>query len=450
MSDTAEQPMRDASCQGDPVTYMRIFKTWLPLGITQFLMSAEDPFYVAVIMRLQYPKLELGALYSYMWPILLLISSAVFTLNTVGNVYATNIRNLRRIQTMSFLLGLFLTLTLIGIAFTPLREFLLFTLMAVPDTEFSMAVTALQICTIYPVVAAMNYIYQGILIRGGHASHILVARCIRFGVGLVVLLVGLQTGWLGGAALGAMAIMLSLLLQTLYLSWKSRKCTQELNDNPLEEAFVRVSALIKFTIPLAITPILMSISGLVMAAAIGRLPAVVVSLAVWPVVTNFSNIGMWMGNSYNQVAVKHYESHADRDKLFRFGLILGVALSGITMLFIISGLFDYALINLENLDPNTARISINAMWFLAPLPFFYTMNALYSGLLSKTKKTMPILISQLIALVIVVLMLLATINLDPFMGVYVVSASSVVAMAVAMLWVWYAWRKKLHHIPAGM
>ena len=85
-----------------PLSYWRIFKTWLPLGMTQFLMAAEDPLYVAVIMRLSFPKLELGALYSYMWPILLLIGSAVFTLRTVGNVFGTNLANIRRVKVLAF------------------------------------------------------------------------------------------------------------------------------------------------------------------------------------------------------------------------------------------------------------------------------------------------------------------------------------------------------------
>ena len=102
---------------------------------------------------------------------------------------------------------------------------------------------------------------------------------------------------------------------------------------------------------------------------------------------------------------------------------------------------EAAIAGLDPGDPETARISMNAMWFLVPLPFLYTMNAFYSGLLSKAKRTMPILESQMASLLIVTLMVLATVNLDPIKGVYVVSASSVVAMSVAYLWVWFAWRR---------
>ena len=450
MPDAAAQSDGSLNAGKDPVSYWRIFKTWLPLGMTQFLMAAEDPLYVAVIMRLQFPKLELGALYSYMWPILLLISSAVFTLVTVGNVFATNVHNLRKIKTLSFTLGAVCTLMICVFAFTPLGRLFMLEVMAIPNSELDMALNALKICSIYPVVAAMNQIYQGTLIRSGRALHVFLARTVRFGAGLAVLLVGLKTSWASGAVLGAVAITLSLLLQTIYLWWKSRICTTRLKENPLETEVVKTSALIRFTIPLSITPILGSITGLVMAAAIGRLPGVVVSLAIWPVVTNFNNIGLGMGQSYDQVTVKHYASNADRKRLMKFGVILGILLSIITALFIVSGVFHYALRSLENLDENNSKISINAMWFLTAMPFLYTMVSYYSGLLAKSMKTIPILISQTFSLLLVTLMLLATINLEPFMGVYVVSAASVVASGVSVLWLWYSWRKMIPHLSAGV
>lgn len=433
--------------QDPPLTYRRIFKTWLPLGMTQFLMAAEDPLYVAVIMRLSFPKLELGALYSYMWPILVLISSAVFTMNTVGNVFGTNLENLRKIKFLAFGLGLLCTCILGLFAFTPIGPLFLVEVMAIPNSELPMALNAIRICAIYPLAAAINLVFQGILIRGGYASQILVSRVIRFAIGLAVLLIGLQTKLADGAVLGALAVATSLVGQTLYVWWKSRLCYKQLEEFALEKDVVSAINLIKFTIPLAITPICGSIIGLIMAAALGRLPGVVISLAVWPVITNFNNIGLGMGESFDQVTVKHYSTDHDRVLLRRFGIVLGIALTGLTVLFIVTGFFHFALRTLEDLDITTAQISTNAMWFLTAMPFLYAMGSYYSGLLAKTMNTVPILISQVIALAIVAVMLLATVNLEPFLGVYVVAASSVVAGVISLLWMFRCWRKVLPSVP---
>ncbi len=424
-----------------PVTYSSVLKIWLPLGLTQFLVMAEDPIYVAVLMRLQYPELELGALFSYAWPILLLIGSAVFILNTVGNVFATNLKNVRRLERLAAGFGLSLTLVLVAIAFSPLSTLIFRDVMAVPKSELDMSVAALQIFSLYPAVKGLNQLYQGILIRGGRTIEILVSRCIRFAIGMVVLLVGLKTEWLAGAVLGASAWVGALIVQTVYLFIRCQPIIHHLRDHPIDEDVVGLRNLVRFTIPLSITPILTGISALVMSAAIGRLPGVIVSLAVWPVITNFSSIGTAIGASYNQVTVKLAETSADRSRLLKFALVLGFLLTAVNALFIVSGLFFYALRTMEKLDLETARISLNAMWFLMPLPFIYTMNAYYSGLLAKAKKTMPILESQMASLLIVTMVVLATVNLEPFRGVYVVSAVSVAANLVACLWVWSAWRK---------
>jgi|GEM_PF-6281600 len=426
-----------------PASYWGIFKTWLPLGLTQFLMAAEDPIYIAVIMRLSLPRLELGALYSYAWPVLLLVSAMVFTLNTVGNVFGTNVKNLRKIKIMSLLLGTFGSLTVCLFVFTPFGRYFLSEVMAVPDAELEMSLSALKVFLIYPVTIAMKFIYQGILIRNGYASQILISRVIRFFVGLLVLLVGLKTQWVEGAVLGALGVCVSLLLQTGYLGLKSWKITKQLKSKPIELDVVKTSKLVTFAVPLLITPILGSIGGLIMAAAIGRLPGVVVSLAIWPVVCNFNNIGLGMGQTFDQVTVKHYQKHRDRIKLFRFAIVLGLVLTAVTTLFVISGVFHYVLRSLENIDQGNSEISIHAMWFLIAMPLLYTMISYYSGLLSKIKTTVPILVSQAFSLLIVTLMLLATVNLEPFMGVYVVACSSVVASLVSLFWLWYSWKKMI-------
>lgn len=404
-------------------------------------MTVEDPIYVGVLMRMQHPDLELGALFSYGWPILLLVASAVFAFNTVGNVLGTNQANVRRLARVTACCGLLLSLLLVALAFSPLAGLLLRDVMAVPASELEMTQTALKILAPYPAIRAMNALAQGILIRAGHAPQVLAARFVRFAAGLIVLVVGLQTDRVGGAALGAAAIMLSLLAQTIFLWWRARRPIRDLGTGPIDEEIVDLGKLARFAAPLAITPILVSVAGLAMASAIGRLPGVIVSLAVWPVITNFSNIGMMMGGSFKQVTVKHDGSIADRCKLHRFALGLGLGLTAINILFVTLGLFDFALRDMERLAPQTARVSLHAIWFLTPLPFLYTMNAFYCGLLSRSRRTMPILESQMAALLLVVLMVLATVNLDPFTGVYVVSASSVAAKGIKLLWVRTAWRR---------
>ena len=100
-----------------------------------------------------------------------------------------------------------------------------------------------------------------------------------------------------------------------------------------------------------------------------------------------------------------------------------------------------ALKDLEKLDDQIAQISVYTMWILAFMPFTYTMGAYYIGMLSKTRHTMPVMISQWIALAVVFTMLLVSISMKPFMGVYVVALAQLIGALVSLSWLWYTWRR---------
>ncbi|MBC22737.1 MAG: hypothetical protein CMJ32_02315 [Phycisphaerae bacterium] len=423
------------------IRYYDIFKTWLPLGMTQFLLTAEDPIYIAVIMRLANPELELAALYTYTWALIGVIASLTYTMNTIGNVFGTNTRNLSRIGILSMIMGLMCTTVICLGAFTPFGRNLLQNWMAIPDANMDMVIKSLRIMSIFPLFISMNILMQGILIRNGHAKDILLSRMVRFLIGLGILMLGLKTAWFEGAVLGALAVVISMLVQTALLWLMTRKVRARIRCEPLESEVVGIGELVRFTIPISISPALSSISTLVMSAAIGRLPGVIASLAVWPVVTNFNSIGMGMGSSYSQVTTKHFEKPEDDRKLYRFGMCLGLLLSILTIVFIVTGVFMIALRDLEKLDDQIAQISVYTMWILAFMPLTYTMGAYYIGMLSKTQNTMPVMISQMIALAVVFTMLMVSINMKPFMGVYVVALSQLIGALVSLAWLWYAWRR---------
>jgi Na+-driven multidrug efflux pump len=83
------------------------------------------------------------------------------------------------------------------------------------------------------------------------------------------------------------------------------------------------------------------------------------------------------------------------------------------------------------------------MWFLAAQPLLYTLCAYYGGLLAKIKRTIPILLARFFSLLIITIILLATVNMDPFSGVYVVACSSCIGSLVTLFWLRYSWKKMI-------
>ena len=421
-------------------TYPSILKTWFPLGGKQIIAAAADPMIFAIIMRLGHPTLVMGALYSYMLPILLVVSAPTIGLNTVGNVFGKNLHNLARIRKLSLCIGFGGTFLMGIVSFTPLGAWLLQSVMDVPDSEFRMATRALQVCTIYPMLSAFCSMYQGVLVRGGKAMSVFYGRLVRMVSALLFLLFGLETGMIPEVVLGAGSVVFSLGLQTLYLRLKIGTVRSHLALKPLDERRASLSELVRFTIPISTAPIVGAVTLLLMAAAMGRLPGVIASLAVWPIVSNFNQVGIGLGKSFDQVTMVHGKNNASIRRLFRTGLLIGLGTTFLVAMLNASGFLFYILRTMEALDVETATITDRAMWILTPMPFFYTMCAYYRGLLANALRTTPILISKLIGFVVVGAVLVGSLELDPVKGVYVVASSTVVAAALTLAWLWYSGR----------
>ena len=414
-------------------SYRGIFRTWLPLGVKQFLTFGADPIYIAVIMRLGYANLELGALYSYAWPVILMLAAPGLTLNTVGNVFGRNLENLRRTGALARLIGFGGSALLGLVAFTPLGHWIMGSVLDVPVSERGMVRDAMRVCAIYPILKAYCMLYQGYLVRSGRAVDVMNSRIVRFACGMLILFIGLETEWLQGAVLGASAIVASLLAQTIYVWWRMRPVRTSLELEPLSTDVVSTSRLVRFSIPIAITPIVGSATVLLMAAALGRLPGVIASLAVWPIVSNFNQVGVGLGKSFDQVSMVHGDEAVGRVRLHRFGLLLGVGITLLTALLNASGLLGWLLLEVEALDAATIRVTEIAMWILLPMPLLYTMCAYYKGLLARELRTVPIMVSKFVALVIVALVLVWSLDQEPVMGVYAVATATVVSAGATLL-----------------
>lgn len=414
-------------------TYRGILRTWLPLGCKQFLMFAADPVYIAIIMRMEYPNLELGALYSFVWPLLLLIIAPSLALTTVGNIFGRNLENLRRTRNLAFAMGLGSTLILAAIAFTPLHATILGSVMDVPARELGMTLDALGIFVMYPMLKVFAMLWQGFLIRGGRAGDVLKGRMIRLVGGLTLLLIGFETRVFQGAVLGAAAVVGSLAMQTVYLGWRIRLVQARLAAEPLSSEVSTYAQLVRFAFPMSLVPIVGSATVLMMAGSLGRLPGVIASLAVWPIVSNFNQIGVGLGKSFDQVVIVHGVDDDARRRLRRFGFILGTGLMVFVAILNASGLLEVLLRTMEALDPATIRITLLVMWIFTPMPLLLTGCAFYRGLLAREHRPVPILMSKIAAFVIVAAVLGWSLDRDPVVGVYAVATATVIAALVTMV-----------------
>lgn len=221
---------------------------------------------------------------------------------------------------------------------------------------------------------------------------------------------------------------------------RSTQVRNGLQAHPIDEEVASISRLLRFVVPMSIAPIIGSLTLLSMAAALGRLPGVVASLAVWPVITNFNQIGVSLGKSFDQVTIVHGGDAASRDRLRRFGFLVGLGTMVATAGLNASGLLDFLVQHFEALDAKTTRITGRVMWILTPMPLLLTLCAYYRGLLVRALLILPILGSKIVELVIVAAVLFWSLDQDPETGIYAVATAAVFSATTGLAYLWFASR----------
>ena len=198
-------------------SYAGIVRTGIPLGLEQLLQHLATPIYLVFLMHMASSMIEVGALFSYMMPTLVVISAPITSLTTLANVYAVNADNIKHLRTYGFAIGGAASLLAALLAFSPLGDVVFGSLMGVPAEEYQTTILALKIAMPLPILWAMQKLAMGVLIRTGHPWKVLSSRVLRVVLGVVVLWVGIELDLLPGAPLGALAILVSLTSQNLYL-----------------------------------------------------------------------------------------------------------------------------------------------------------------------------------------------------------------------------------------
>ena len=216
--DTNRQEDEDDGIKGPPIgSYRGIFRTAIPLGMEQLLQHIVTPFYLYIIMHMANSEIESGALFSYMMPVLIVISAPISSLNTLANVYAVHAANIIQLRRYAFSLGFAASLLAALLAFSPLGDVLLKTIMGVPEKEYPSTILALQIAFPLPFLWALRQLAMGVLIRTGHAWTVLVGRIIRVVLSVGIFLAGSTMSLLPGAPMGAASLVLGLVAQTAFL-----------------------------------------------------------------------------------------------------------------------------------------------------------------------------------------------------------------------------------------
>jgi progressive ankylosis protein len=383
-----------------PRTALSIFLFWIPLAATWVMMALEGPFLAAIIARLADPTFNLAA-HGVAFAFAILIEAPVIMLLSASTALVEDRDSYRKLRNFANALNLGCTLLLLLLLVPAVYDAIMTTLLGLPEEVSSLTYGALWILLPWPAAIGFRRFVQGLLIRSGRTRLVAVGTFIRLmGMALTALLLFLLTD-LPGAWVGASAMSVGVLVEAAAARAMAAPTIRELLDGsrsrPPDEGPLGYASIARFYYPLALTSVIGLTVQPMLTFFMGRAPAPIESLAVFPVVHSLSFLFRALGLSFQEVAIALLGRRAEHyPELARFATILGLAASGGLALIAFTPLAYVWYVTISGLSPELADFAIIPTMILVPLPALSVLLSFQRAMIVQGRKTRPITIATAI------------------------------------------------------
>ncbi len=369
-----------------------VFVFWVPLAATWLMMSVEGPILAAVIARLADPTYNLAA-YGVAFAFAILVEAPVIMLMSASTALAEDAPSLGRLRRFTWALNGIATVLLLVVLVPPVYDGVMTGLMGLPDEVARITYGALWIFLPWPAAIGYRRFLQGLLIRANRTRLVAAGTVIRL-VAMVSTALGLA--WaadLPGAWVGAAALSVGVVVEAVAARFMAAGTLRELAATPpAPDADVPgYGAITRFYVPLALTSLIGLTVQPMLTFFMGRAPAPLESLAVFPVVHALSFVFRSFGLSYQEAAIALLGRNNEHYRLMaRFGLFLGFATSGALALVAFTPLSTVWFETVSGLSPELAAYAVWPTRILVPLPALSVLLSLQRAILVQGRRTGPI------------------------------------------------------------
>jgi hypothetical protein len=428
MPETPEQPHLDAR---------RVFRTWWPLAASWILMGFENPAISAIVSRLADPKINLAAYGGLVFPLTLMIEAPIIMLLAASTALSRDWTSYLKLRRFMMLLGAGLTVLHIVMVATPLYYLLARSVIHAPEEIVGPARVGLLITIPWTWSIAYRRFNQGVLIRFGQSLKVGVGTGTRFAADAAVLTAGYLIHNVSGIVIAACTLVAGVVTEALYAHLAVRKTLRErLRPAPPTELALTTRRLLSFYIPLSLTQILLLLINPIGSAAMGRMPLVLESLAVWPVLASASYIARGFGGAYNEVVVALVEEKDSTPVLRRFGVGLAVAATAVLVLLMIPPVGHLVFARLLGLADPLPHMASVGLYLVLPLPSLSVLQSYLQGVILHSRRTRAISESVAMFLVLASILLVVGSIWGAFTGIYFALFSFTLGELLRTFWLW--------------
>jgi progressive ankylosis protein len=372
------------------------------------MMALEGPFLAAVIARLADPTFNLAA-HGVAFAFAILIEAPVIMLLSASTALVEDRDSYRKLRNFANALNVGCTALLLLVLTPPVFGALMDDLLRLPAEVSSLVYGALWILLPWPAAIGYRRFVQGILIRSGRT------RLVAFGTG--VRLLAMATNGLAlffftdlpGAWVGAASMTVGVLAEALAARLMARRTIRELLEGPElvrpREGPLAYASIAQFYYPLALTSVISLTVQPMLTFFMGRAPAPLESLAVFPVVHALGFLFRALGLSFQEVAIALLGRRAEHyPELARFATVLGLASSAALALVAFTPLATFWYVTLSGLPEDLAAFALIPTMIIVPLPALSVLLSFQRAIIVQGRRTRPITVATGVEVLVVAIL----------------------------------------------
>jgi len=411
-------------------------------------MALEHPFLAAVIARLADPTFNLAA-YGVAFAVAILVESPVIMLMSASTALVEDARSYLKMRAFAWALNLFATGLLLLVLIPPVYDFLIGTVLNLPTSVAELVYGSLWILLPWPAAIGYRRFIHGILIRSGRTRRVAYGTALRLGTmavtGLLLAMLDLPGAWVGAGALCAGVVIEALAAYFMsrdvlrvvvdhdrdpsILQGRSTSITElpprtirdgegavrarqaagpqepEPEAEPQGEspaADLDFRGIASFYYPLALTSFISLTSQPLLTFFMGRAPAPVESLAVFPVVMALYFLFATFGLSYQEAAIALVGRRGEhRGPMGRFAVGLAVAASGGLAILAFTPLARVWFEGISGLSPELALLAFAPAQIIALGPALSVLTGFQRALLVQARRTRPITVATILEVLVI-------------------------------------------------
>lgn len=367
-----------------------VFHDWWPLAASWGLMGLEMPCISVVVGNLPDSETMLAAFGGIAFPLGLLVEAPIIMMLAASTALSRDSDSFKRLQRFMTILAFALTILHALLAFTPLWEWIVVPALDIPGSVQMPARESFAWLLPWTWAIADRRFRQGLLIQFGLKQVIVFGTGIRL-VATIGTLVILAANEIPGATVASASLSVGVIVEAVYVRIRSQSVVMgPLRSSPPAKEPLVLRKLLKFYVPLALTPILILAAQPIGAAGMTRMPAALESLAVWAPLGGLIFLLRSSGIAYNEVSIRLSARNDSYPQLRRFAWIAGGLFSALLAFLAASPLATFWFKEIVGLDAELATLGSRAIWLAVPIPLLTFLQSLYQGLLVNAHKTRPI------------------------------------------------------------